>query len=87
VQLYSIFRPLSPQLALTGFYQKVITQKIQTKVTYTIDDFSYANIGAGFSAQFGKVNLYGMLDNILEYSNLAAANRVSLQVGINVIFN
>ncbi|PQJ82576.1 DUF5723 family protein [Polaribacter glomeratus] len=87
VQLYSIFRPLNPQLALTGFYQKAITQKIQTKVTYTIDDFSYANIGAGLSAQFGKVNLYGMLDNILEYSNLAAANSVSLQMGINVIFN
>jgi len=87
VQLYSIFRPLSPQLALTGFYQKSITHKIHTKVTYTIDDFSYANIGAGFSAQFGKVNFYGMLDNILEYSNLSAANSISLQMGVNLIFN
>jgi hypothetical protein len=87
VQLYSVFRPLSPQLALTGFYQKSITNKIHTKVTYTIDDFSYANIGAGLSAQFGKVNLYGMVDNILEFSNLSAANSLSLQVGINLIFN
>lgn len=86
-QLYSVFRPLSTQLALTAFYQKSITNKIHTKVTYTIDDFSYANIGAGFSAQFGKVNLYGMLDNILEYTNLSSANSLSLQVGINVIFN
>ena len=87
IQLYSIFRPLRPQLALTAFYQKSITNKIHTKVTYTIDDFSYANIGAGFSAQFGKVNLYGMLDNILEYTNLSSANSVSFQLGINVIFN
>jgi hypothetical protein len=87
IQLYSVFRPLSPQLALTGFYQKSITNKIHTKVTYTIDDFSYANIGAGLSAQFGKVNLYGMVDNILEYANLSAANSLSLQVGINLIFN
>jgi hypothetical protein len=87
VQLYSVFRPLSPQLALTGFYQKSITNKVHTKVTYTIDDFSYANIGAGLSAKFGKVNLYGMVDNILEYSNLSAANSLSLQVGINLIFN
>lgn len=87
IQVYSVFRPLGPQLALTGFYQKSITNKIHTKVTYTIDDFSYANIGAGLSAQFGKVNLYGMLDNILEYSNLSAANSLSLQVGINLIFN
>jgi hypothetical protein len=87
VQLYSVFRPLSPQLALTGFYQKSITNKIHTKFTYTIDDFSYANIGAGLSAQFGKVNLYGMLDNILAYRNLTSANSLSLQLGINVIFN
>jgi hypothetical protein len=87
VQFYSVFRPLGPQLALTGFYQKSITNKIHTKVTYTIDDFSYANIGAGLSAQFGKVNLYGMVDNILEYANLSAANSLSLQVGINLIFN
>lgn len=87
VQLYSVFRPLSPQLALTGFYQKSITNKIHTKFTYTIDDFSYANFGAGFSAQFGKVNLYGMLDNILAYRNLSSANSISLQAGINIIFN
>jgi hypothetical protein len=87
VQLYSVFRPLSPQLALTAFYQKSLTNTLQTKVTYTVDDFSYANIGAGFSAQFGKVNLYGMLDNLLEYSNLSSANSLSLQLGINVIFN
>lgn len=87
VQLYSIFRPLNPQFALTGFYQKSLTDKIHTKFTYTIDDFSYANIGAGLSAQFGKVNLYGMLDNILGYRNLSSANSVSLQLGINVIFN
>ena len=87
VQLYSVFRPLGMQMALTGFYQKVITEKIYTKITYTVDDFSAANIGAGLSAQFGKVNLYGMFDNILEYRNLSSANSLSLQLGINVIFN
>ncbi|SDR73203.1 hypothetical protein SAMN05216503_0656 [Polaribacter sp. KT25b] len=87
VQLYSVFRPLSPQVALTGFYQKSITNKIHTKFTYTIDDFSYANIGAGFSAQFSRVNFYGMVDNILEFDNLSSANSLSLQLGINVIFN
>ncbi len=87
VHLYSEFRPLSPLLALTAFYQKSLSNKIHAKVTYTVDDYSLANIGAGFSVQLGKVNLYGMLDNILEYTNLSSANRVSLQMGINVIFN
>lgn len=87
VQLYSVFRPLNPQLALTAFYQKSLSDKIHTKVTYTIDDFSFSNIGAGVSAQFGKVNLYGMIDNIIEYNNISRANNLSLQLGINVIFN
>ncbi len=87
VQLYSVFRPLSPQLAFTAFYQKSITNKFHTKLTYTADDLSYHNIGAGFSAQYGKVNLYGMLDNILEYTNLSSANSLSFQLGMNVIFN
>ncbi len=87
VQLYSVFRPLGTQLALTGFYQKSLTNKIHTKLTYTIDDFSAANIGAGLSAQFGKVNFYGMVDNLLEYQNLSSANSLSLQLGVNVIFN
>ena len=52
-----------------------------------MDDFSNANIGAGFSAQFGIVNVYGMLDNLLEYSNLSSANSLSLQIGMNIIIN
>ncbi|PQJ79215.1 DUF5723 family protein [Polaribacter porphyrae] len=87
VQLFNVFRPLSPQLALTTFYQKSISKKIHAKFTYTIDDFSYSNIGAGLSMQFGKINLYGMFDNILAYRNLATANSVSLQLGVNLIFN
>ena len=87
VQLYSVFRPLGPQIALTGFFEKSLSKKIRTKVTYTIDDYSFYNIGAGISAQIGKVNFYGMVDNIAQFSDIAAANNISLQLGINVIFN
>ncbi|APZ45077.1 hypothetical protein BW723_01655 [Polaribacter reichenbachii] len=87
VQLFSVFRPLRPQLALTAFYEKSLSNKIHTKFTYTIDDISFANLGAGLSMQFGKVNFYGMFDNILSYKNLSSANSVSLQLGINLIFN
>ncbi|WP_026775267.1 DUF5723 family protein [Polaribacter sp. Hel_I_88] len=86
-QLHTVFRPLNPQLAFTGFYQKSITNKIHTKFTYTIDDVSFTNFGAGVSAQIGSVNFYGMVDNLLSYRNLSAANSLSLQVGFNVIFN
>lgn len=86
-QLFTVFRPLNPQLALTAFYQKSFTKKLHGKVTYTIDEFTAYNVGLGLSTQFGKVNFYGMLDNLLAYRNLASANSVSLQLGVNIIFN
>ena len=87
VQLYSIFRPLQPQLELTGFYRKSFSNKLHAKFTYTIDDYSFYNIGAGISAQVGKVNIYGMVDNVLQFHDIASANSISFQVGINLIFN
>ncbi|MHB0754265.1 DUF5723 family protein [Polaribacter sp. M15] len=87
VQLYSVFRPLGLQFALTGFYEKSITSKIHTKLTYTVDDFSYANIGAGLSLNLGKFNMYTTIDNILSYDNISSSNHLSLQLGFNLIFN
>lgn len=87
VQLYSVFRPLTPQLALTGFFEKSFSEKIHGKVTYTIDDYSFYNIGAGLSVQLGKVNFYGMVDNIAQLVDIASANNFSFQLGINIIFN
>ncbi|MCG1035717.1 DUF5723 family protein [Polaribacter sargassicola] len=87
IQLNAVFRPLRPQLALTGFYQKSFLNKLHTKVTYTIDEYSFYNVGAGISAQIGKVNFYGLVDNIANFNDIASANNVSLQLGINLIFN
>lgn len=86
-QLFTVFRPLHPQLALTTFYQKSFSKKLHAKVTYTFDNFSSSNIGFGISQQIGKLNVYGMFDNLLNYRNLSSANAVSLQFGMNLIFN
>jgi len=86
-QLYAVFRPLSEQFALTGFYEKSISNKLHAKVTYTIDDYSYYNIGLGVSAQIWKINFYGILDNIAALSDISSANNISLQFGFNFIFN
>lgn len=87
VQLYSVFRPLKSQYALTSFYEKSFSEKLHAKVTYTIDDYSFYNVGAGLSAQLGKLNLYGMVDNIAQFGDIASANNISVQLGINIIFN
>jgi hypothetical protein len=87
IQLFSVFRPTGPKMALTSFYERKLSDKFNTKLTYTIDDFSYANIGMGLSTRIGKVNVYGMLDNLLKINDIAKSSSVSFQFGINLIYN
>lgn len=86
-QLYTIFRPNGPRFALTGFYERKLSERFNTKFTYTIDDFSYSSIGMGLSARLGKVNVYGMLDNFFGIFDIADAHKASFQLGVNLIYN
>jgi hypothetical protein len=87
VQVFTIFRPLSSQVALTAFYERAFAKKFHMKITYTLDDYSLYNIGAGLSAQIGPVNFYTTVGNITEYTNLENVNSISFQAGVNLIFN
>lgn len=84
--LFAVNRPKQLQLALTTFYYRRLFNNLTVKTTYTIDSFSYKNIGLGVSAQFKNVNFYILADNLLEFKNLAKAQSVSLQLGFNYIF-
>ena len=84
-QLYVINRPRGPQVALSGFYQRRFGNFMSVKTTYTIDKFSYSNVGLGVSIQAGPVNMYAMADNLLSYGNLADSNYASFQLGLNII--
>lgn len=86
-QLYTVFRPSGPRFALTGFYERKFTKSLNTKVTYTVDDFSYSNFGVGVSVNVWKLNIYGMVDNIFTLSDIADAHRTSFQFGINFVIN
>lgn len=86
-QFYGVFRPKGPQLAGTLYYFRRLTEFISAKATYTVDPFSFYNIGLGVSANFGKVNFYAGADNLLKYGNLANAKSVSLQLGFNIIID
>ena len=55
--LYAINRPRGPQIALTAFYQHRLGNLMTLKSTYTVDKFSFTNIGLGVSLQAGPVNL------------------------------
>lgn len=84
-QVYMINRPRGPQAALTGFYQRRLGNILAVKGTYTVDKFSYTNLGLGLNFQLGPVNLYAMADNLLAYRNLADSRYTSFQLGLNII--
>jgi len=85
VQLFTQFRPKRPQLALSFFYYKRWFNFLKTKINYTIDDYSYKNLGLLVSTHFNKINFYVSANNLLEYSNLARARGAALQFGFNII--
>jgi hypothetical protein len=85
-QLFIMSTPRTPFMAFTTYYRRRILNSLQMKATYTLDSYSYKNIGLGLSGQFGKLNLYVLADNLLEYHDLAKANSLSFQFGLNIIF-
>lgn len=84
-QLFMMKRPRGVQAALTGFYQRRFGRVVSLKGTYTVDKYSFSNIGLGANFQLGPVNFYVLADNLLSYSNLADSHYASLQFGFNII--
>ena len=87
VQLYSIFRLSRPQIATTLFYSRSVSDFLKAKITYTADSYTFSNIGLGFSAQFGKFNIYATADNLLGYKDIYNAKKIGAQFGMNLIFD
>ena len=86
-QLFVMTTPRIPMTALTAYYRRSMLQNhLNLKTTYTIDSFSYTNLGIGLAGTIGAVNVYMMADNLLEYRDLSKANSLSLQLGLNFVF-
>lgn len=85
LQYYSIIRPKGPQMAATLFYYHKLFQFLSAKATYTLDPYSYYNVGLGIATDLGKLNFYVAFDNVLYYGNIAKAKSVSLQLGFNFV--
>jgi hypothetical protein len=84
-QLFAMTTPKSPLIALTAFYKRNFSKSFQMKATYTVDSFSFANVGLGMSTKVGPVNFYVVADNLLSYADISMANSLSFQLGLNVI--
>jgi hypothetical protein len=84
-QFFAMTTPREPMLALTAYYRRRIVQGLQMKATYTIDSYSYTNIGLGLTTKIGAFNFYVLADNLLAYKDLSKANALAFQVGFNII--
>ncbi|MGO4772987.1 DUF5723 family protein [Flavobacterium sp. W22_SRS_FK3] len=85
-QFFAMTMSKDPFLAFTAFYKRRILKKLEMKTTYTLDSFSYKNIGLGVSGTIGKLNMYLLVDNILEYKDVTKANSIAFQLGVNFVF-
>ena len=86
-QIHTIMRLLKPQLSFTSFYEKSFSKNTHTKFTHTINDYSAAIFGVATSLRVGKLNIFGVLDNILAVTDVASANNISLNFGFNIVIN
>lgn len=84
-QLFAMTMPNEPYVAITAFYKRSIFEKLDFKATYTYDVYSSKNFGFGLSGTIGKVNIYALVDNVLEYKDISKANSLAFQFGINFI--
>ena len=84
-QLFAMSTPRAPIMALTAFYRRRFYDGLQMKATYTLDSYSYKNIGLGLYTKVGIANFYILADNLLGYTDLAKANALSFQIGFNII--
>ncbi|QDW20572.1 DUF5723 family protein [Flavobacterium sp. KBS0721] len=85
-QLFIMSMPVEPFVALTAFYKRSIFEKLDFKATYTFDPYSDKNIGLGLSGTLGKLNMYLLVDNVLEYKDVSKANSIAFQFGFNFVF-
>jgi len=86
MQIFTEFRPKYPIWAVTGFYSRELTHFLTAKATYTVDKFSYYNIGLGVSAHIKSFNIYATADNLVALASIKNSNYQSLQFGMNFIF-
>lgn len=86
LHLFGIVRPKSMHYAATFSYYNRINSFFSMKMSYTIDAFSQTNFGLILITTTKKFNFFIAGDNILNYSNLAKANSLSLQLGLNINF-
>lgn len=86
VHLFGVKRPRTMNYALTAYYDRKFSNSLRAKISYTVDDFSYYNVGLLVSRRINKFNFYLAADNLIGYLNLAKSQNASIQFGMQFIW-
>ena len=84
---FAVKRPRGFVHAATLSFDKRFSNSFRARVAYTADAYSWTNLGLMFSSRIHNFNFYLAADNLLDYANLAKANHVSVQLGVQLIMN
>ena len=87
LHLFGIKRPQDIKYALTTYYDRKLNSSLRMKFSYTLDDYSYTNVGLLLSTRLKSFNFYLAADNLIGYFNLAKSNYQSVQLGFQFILN
>jgi hypothetical protein len=87
VQTFTEFHPENLQWGITGFYARSLNEYFSAKITYTVDNFSYYNLGLGISTHFNTFNFFMAADNLIGLFNYKESNYQSVQFGFIIIIN
>ena len=55
-------------------------------ISYSYIDRSFTNLGVGFAANLGPLQLYAVVDNVIAPMQLKTTQTVNAQIGLNLVF-
>lgn len=84
-QTYTEFLPATVQWGATIFYAKKFNPYLAAKLTYTVDSFTYTNIGIGLSTHISNFNFFLAADNLIGIFSPKDSNYQSLQMGMSFL--
>jgi hypothetical protein len=85
IQTYTEFLPATVQWGATIFYAKKFNPYLAAKLTYTVDSFTYTNIGIGLSTHVSNFNFFLAADNLIGIFSPKDSNYQSLQMGMSIL--
>jgi hypothetical protein len=83
--LYAQYRPGQIIYDAGLFYERNFGNFLYARVNYTLNNYSYNNLGLSVATQLGKFNMFIGVNNILKLGNLAKSNNVAFHFGINIV--